>query len=101
MNTASGSSLVLRTAVVIALFGTASLASAADERGSLALEETPVWRPHSSALAKWPHRFLTRARLRLSAAPLPPAGGGLGDRRGNTMETLPLPGLCECSPRGR
>ncbi len=42
MNTASGSSLVLRTAVVIALFGAAPLASAADERGSLALEEIVV-----------------------------------------------------------
>ena len=40
MNTASGSSLVLRTAVVIALFGAAPLASAADE--SLALEEVVV-----------------------------------------------------------
>jgi len=42
MNTASGSSLVLRTAVVIALFGAAPLANAADERGSLALEEIVV-----------------------------------------------------------
>jgi len=42
MNTASGSSLVLRTAVVIALFGAAPLASAVDERGSLALEEIVV-----------------------------------------------------------
>jgi iron complex outermembrane receptor protein len=40
MNTASGSSLVLRTAVVIALFGAAPLAGAADT--SLALEEVVV-----------------------------------------------------------
>jgi iron complex outermembrane recepter protein len=42
MNTASGSSLVLRTAVVIALFGSAPLASAADGKDSLALEEIVV-----------------------------------------------------------
>jgi len=42
MNTASGSSLVLRTAVVIALFGAAPLASAADPKSSLALEEIVV-----------------------------------------------------------
>jgi outer membrane cobalamin receptor len=70
MNTASGSSLVLRTAVVIALFGAAPLASAADERGSLALEEivvtatkiaqdTDSWAPAAfarSATSRWPCR---------------------------------------------
>ena len=42
MNTASGSSIVLRTAVVLALFGAAPLAGAADARDSLALEEIVV-----------------------------------------------------------
>jgi iron complex outermembrane recepter protein len=42
MNTGSGSSIVLRTAVVLALFGAAPLASAADEQSSLALEEIVV-----------------------------------------------------------
>jgi iron complex outermembrane receptor protein len=38
MNTATGSSIVLRTAVVLALFGAAPLAAAADAKDSLALE---------------------------------------------------------------
>ncbi len=42
MNTASGSSIVLRTAVVLSLFGAAPLAGAADARDSLALEEIVV-----------------------------------------------------------
>ena len=45
MNTASGSSIVLRTAVVLALFGAAPLAGAADPvvaKDSLALEEVVV-----------------------------------------------------------
>jgi iron complex outermembrane receptor protein len=42
MNTASGSSIVLRTAVVLALFGTAPMAGAADAKDSLALEEIVV-----------------------------------------------------------
>jgi iron complex outermembrane receptor protein len=42
MNTASGSSIVLRTAVVLALFGAAPLAGAADARDSLSLEEIVV-----------------------------------------------------------
>jgi iron complex outermembrane recepter protein len=42
MNTASGSSIVLRTAVVLALFGAVPLAGAADAKDSLALEEIVV-----------------------------------------------------------
>ena len=42
MNTATGSSIVLRTAVVLALFGAAPLAGAADARDSFALEEIVV-----------------------------------------------------------
>jgi iron complex outermembrane recepter protein len=42
MNTATGSSIVLRTAVVLALFGAAPLAAAADAKDSLALEEVVV-----------------------------------------------------------
>jgi len=42
MNTASGSSIVLRTAVVLSLFGAAPLAGAADAKDSLALEEIVV-----------------------------------------------------------
>jgi iron complex outermembrane receptor protein len=42
MNTASGSSIVLRTAVVLSLFGAAPLAGAADARDSLSLEEIVV-----------------------------------------------------------
>jgi iron complex outermembrane recepter protein len=42
MNTASGSSIVLRTAVVLALFGAATQAGAADGKDALALEEIVV-----------------------------------------------------------
>ena len=42
MNTASGSSIVLRTAVVLSLVGAAPLAGAADARDSLSLEEIVV-----------------------------------------------------------
>ena len=42
MNTASGSSIVLRTAVVLALFGAAPQAGAADGKDALALEEIVV-----------------------------------------------------------
>ncbi|MDH4167025.1 MAG: TonB-dependent receptor [Gammaproteobacteria bacterium] len=42
MNSATGSSIVLRTAVVLALFGAAPLAAAADAKDSLALEEVVV-----------------------------------------------------------
>jgi iron complex outermembrane recepter protein len=42
MNTASGSSIVLRTAVVLALFGAVPMAGAADAKDSLALEEIVV-----------------------------------------------------------